>query len=248
MLKYNKQNFVALYRKWYIISSKDKLAYYDSEQVSDLSQLIISELSEILLFYTNQKALAFRGELPIIYITNKGFYKFNSKFMFVDNTIVSLNTSGCIAFAESKIEALKKYIITLIECIDYRFRNNLKNNDSCHYLHIYNYDDNKDRPVSDVVNMLKSLGWKLGHKYTNNSIFIKENYLATISIPINGIITQSLSTWVEKMNYPMSSKDYFLTYGATSGNNTDYGRDTWDAMTDGMYGDYPGGDVNYDVL
>lgn len=24
--------------------------------------------------------------------------------------------------------------------------------------------------------------------------------------------------------------------------------DTWDAMTDGMYGDYPGGDVDYEVL
>ena len=24
--------------------------------------------------------------------------------------------------------------------------------------------------------------------------------------------------------------------------------DTWDAMTDGMYGDYPGGDVDYDVF
>ena len=24
--------------------------------------------------------------------------------------------------------------------------------------------------------------------------------------------------------------------------------DTWDAMTDGMYGDYPGGDVDYEDL
>jgi hypothetical protein len=24
--------------------------------------------------------------------------------------------------------------------------------------------------------------------------------------------------------------------------------DTWDAMTDGMYGDYPGGDIDYEVL
>ena len=30
--------------------------------------------------------------------------------------------------------------------------------------------------------------------------------------------------------------------------NEDYGRDTWDAMTDGMYGDYPGGDIDYEFL
>lgn len=30
--------------------------------------------------------------------------------------------------------------------------------------------------------------------------------------------------------------------------NDDYGRDTWDAMTDGMYGDYPGGDIDYEFL
>ena len=30
--------------------------------------------------------------------------------------------------------------------------------------------------------------------------------------------------------------------------DTDYGRDTWDALTDGMYGDYPGPGVDYDFL
>ena len=28
----------------------------------------------------------------------------------------------------------------------------------------------------------------------------------------------------------------------------DYEKDTWDAMTDGMYGDYPGGDIDYEFL
>ena len=28
----------------------------------------------------------------------------------------------------------------------------------------------------------------------------------------------------------------------------DYGADTWDALTDGMYGDYPGPGVDYDFL
>ncbi len=30
--------------------------------------------------------------------------------------------------------------------------------------------------------------------------------------------------------------------------NTNYAEDTWYALTDGMYGDYPGGDVDYDGL
>lgn len=37
-------------------------------------------------------------------------------------------------------------------------------------------------------------------------------------------------------------------YENDSYNDTDYARDTWDAMTDGMYGDYHGGDVDYDGL
>ncbi len=28
----------------------------------------------------------------------------------------------------------------------------------------------------------------------------------------------------------------------------DLERDTWDAMTDGQYGDYPGGSIDYDCL
>lgn len=28
----------------------------------------------------------------------------------------------------------------------------------------------------------------------------------------------------------------------------DLERDTWDAMTDGQYGDYPGGSIDYDFL
>ena len=31
-------------------------------------------------------------------------------------------------------------------------------------------------------------------------------------------------------------------------NGNDPMEDTWDALTDGMYGDYPGGDVDYDAL
>lgn len=215
MPKYNKQNFVALYRKWYIISGKDKFAYYDSEQVSDLSQLLMNELSETLLFYTNLKESAFRGELPIVYIRENDFFKFDSKFIFMDNTIVSLNTSGCIAFAESKIEAFRRYIIAMIECTDYRHRNNIKHNDHCHYMHIYDYN-RKDSPVSEVIDSLKSSEWQLGHEYRSNSIFIKHNYPATISIPNKGIVPQSLSIWIEKMNYPMSARDYYLTYGTTS--------------------------------
>ena len=37
-------------------------------------------------------------------------------------------------------------------------------------------------------------------------------------------------------NYTLCDDDY------------DYGRDTWDAMTDGQYGDYPGHDVDYDGI
>ena len=28
----------------------------------------------------------------------------------------------------------------------------------------------------------------------------------------------------------------------------DYERETWDAMTDGMYGDYPGSGIDYDTI
>jgi len=30
--------------------------------------------------------------------------------------------------------------------------------------------------------------------------------------------------------------------------NINYQEDTWYAMTDGMYGDYPGGDIDYDIF
>ena len=33
-----------------------------------------------------------------------------------------------------------------------------------------------------------------------------------------------------------------------SDNDYDYERERWDALTDGMYGDYPGCDIDYDVF
>ena len=45
----------------------------------------------------------------------------------------------------------------------------------------------------------------------------------------------------QRRNYHEDYYDYDDDYH-------DYGRDTWDALTDGMYGDYPGPGVDYDFL
>ena len=37
-------------------------------------------------------------------------------------------------------------------------------------------------------------------------------------------------------------------YSGQSYYDEDWERDTWDALTDGQYGDYPGGDIDYDVF
>ena len=43
----------------------------------------------------------------------------------------------------------------------------------------------------------------------------------------------------------IQKKDYYDDY---EDENTNYAEDTWYALTDGMYGDYPDGDVDYDGL
>jgi len=211
--KYNKQQAVALFRKWYISSNKNKYAPYDFEQVSDLTELMMSEMSDVLQFYLNAQEKVFRGKLPILYIRNGDIYTFSSQFMYMDdNTIVSLNTSGCLAVGNSRMEVFKNYLVAITECIDYRQHNRIEYNDYCHYLHIYDYLA-KECLVSEITNRLKSLGWTIGHKYHNNSIFIKTNYPSTITIPNQGTIPQSLSIWIEKMNYPMGAREYHSTYG-----------------------------------
>ena len=43
--------------------------------------------------------------------------------------------------------------------------------------------------------------------------------------------------------------DYALYDDCNSGyDDFDYAAETWDALTDGQYGDYPGGDIDYDIL
>lgn len=47
-------------------------------------------------------------------------------------------------------------------------------------------------------------------------------------------------------DYRMQKRDHYNDY--SDRDEPDYERDTWDAMTDGMYGDYPCGDVDYEGL
>lgn len=56
---------------------------------------------------------------------------------------------------------------------------------------------------------------------------------------------------VEELNLPeeyqnKNSEKLDECYSYEDYDDTDYDRDTWYAMTDGQYGDYPGGDIDYD--
>lgn len=42
--------------------------------------------------------------------------------------------------------------------------------------------------------------------------------------------------------------DYNYDYDYDYSYDQDYDADTWDALTDGMYGDYPGGQPDYDAI
>lgn len=61
-------------------------------------------------------------------------------------------------------------------------------------------------------------------------------------------IEQITTVIEEKKAHESSEARYYDRYDYADYDDYDYGRDTWDALTDGMYGDYPGDGVDYDFL
>ena len=86
--------------------------------------------------------------------------------------------------------------------------------------------------------------WGYIDKYNRTIISFRYQYAFLFSEGIASVSDRGGSGYISKDGYVVDWKHY----ENDSYNDTDHARDTWDAMTDGMYGDCPGGDVNYDGL
>ena len=75
-----------------------------------------------------------------------------------------------------------------------------------------------------------------------------------ISFPKDGVIMVSSGREWFKLNDLGNVVEKGIIEVIDDGNEVEYEsvvyteEDTWDAMTDGMYGDYPGGDIDYEVM
>ena len=210
--KYDKQRTEELFRGWFKVSGKDRRAPYDVEQITQLTDLIESELSEVLLSYIDNPEKTFLGKLPILYLRQGTPAVQGSSFLcFEDNTIISTSTSGCLASGKSRKEAFKNYIIAISECLNYRQLHDYSSKDGWFYLSIKDRKRN-NCTVEEVAGMLHDRGWKKAYQCHYNSIYVKKDFPSTITVPNQGIIPPSLALWIEKMNYPVNQRQYYQTY------------------------------------
>ena len=76
-------------------------------------------------------------------------------------------------------------------------------------------------------------------KFDNNPEGIYNDHFHDYNITDEGYISKD-GFYID---YVYKQRKYDYNY-----ERTDYVRDTWEAMTDGMYGDYPGSGVDYDTI
>jgi hypothetical protein len=67
-----------------------------------------------------------------------------------------------------------------------------------------------------------------------------------IEIDNQSYLRKEIVYWFSKDIENYVNRDSSFQYNPSE--DYDYEKDTWDAMTDGMYGDYPGGDIDYEFL
>ena len=114
--------------------------------------------------------------------------------------------------------------------------------DNCHYSFILSKDGKKRYWDIEYKTYKISEGRFDFHiDYLENSL--KDSLMSRDSLPmLEGRIKKQLERAKEFKEHPeLARKKYYSSHEWTE-------EDTWDAMTDGMYGDYPGGDVDYEVL
>lgn len=102
------------------------------------------------------------------------------------------------------------------------------------------------RPFSDGLAAVKKDRY-FGFIDYNNKVVIDFNFIKVE--PFN----EGLAKFVDAFSSGYVSKDGCFVEITSNKKITDsesinYARDTWDAMTDGMYGDYPGSGVDYDTI
>lgn len=89
---------------------------------------------------------------------------------------------------------------------------------------------------------------QLAEYYFDGEFYYKALRLYKIALEKEFDVSKRISeieTIIEKEEAEARS---YRSYGYDDDDYHDYGRDTWDALTDGMYGDYPGSGVDYDFL
>jgi len=162
--------------------------------------------------------------------TKCGIYKvkLNCKSGYIDNngtTIISIIYDYISDFAEGLS------VCSIIDEKGYRKYGFIDINNKIIVPIIYDYAEN----YSDGVAIIKKMtDVNNGKKYYEYQVNKKGEIL-------------ELKEYFEE-NIVETSDDYYESNNSYDNEEPNYAEDTWDAMTDGMYGDYPGGEVDYDNL
>ena len=89
---------------------------------------------------------------------------------------------------------------------------------------------------------------QLAEFYFEGEFYHKALKLYKIALDKEFDVSQRISEIEEIIEKEEAEARSYRSYDYEDYDDHDYGADTWDALTDGMYGDYPGSGVDYDFL
>ena len=246
---------------------------YDSSTTQTSIETQISLPSDIL-FYMSEGEIEPTFSNDNVIITGNNWYKravFAKEKIITDvfDEIEAIDEStifikkdglcGIMTFKETLIdikyfaitEPICGYIITVTELENKHFK--------CELL---NLNDITKEPIIVYDELtLEEMGEKLRYQYIRLEWLNKSIIVLLEDIGLRGYEDETLNSEFRKLicqqpvYYDSNIQRYwfprndmnFRTYeNSTDSDEPNYEEDTWDAMTDGMYGDYPGGDVDYD--
>jgi hypothetical protein len=201
--KFDKQQSIELYRKWFLIEKRNRNDYFDSNQIDDLFNLNLKQTNDLIDYYCgdhlillsgesgiNQDKPIFRCDFPLLYVDFNNFKKIVVEILVIENTIECLNIPGCIVEGIDLKDTFKKFIIAALECFDVRFRNQMFFTNRVYPMKTYwNFPDINS---NEYIEELSNDGWGKIFKCPNYTILLNDSSNVSFTIPNNVTISGNL--------------------------------------------------------
>jgi tetratricopeptide (TPR) repeat protein len=186
-----------IYRKWYILGSKNKDAYFDHEQESDMLTYLTSELASYIDFISSfNDRKYFRIKLPFLAVDKKSLRQITIDLFFSDNHVDCINIPGCMALGSTNKDKIIGILRALIEASDFRIKSGMSlmniliplQNPETEHLRNMILMRAREIKSKELIELTISEGWNITNSYEHNLLLGKESSKSVFTIPKTDVI------------------------------------------------------------